>query len=117
MKQILITSVLIVVIVLAAIGCDCYLLHECAELTDLLENPEETSHIERITEIWEGFSDTAAYFTGYDLIRNADVAFETYLAAYKDDPDSVDTKTTREHFRQSIEEIRKIHGFRMERVF
>lgn len=117
MKQILVTSVLIVVIILAAIGCDCYLLRECTKISNLLENPEELSHIEKISEIWEEFSDTAAYFTGYELIRSADVSFETYLAAYKDDPESVDTKTSREHFQQTIEEIRKIHGFRMERVF
>lgn len=117
MKQILISSVLILVIVFAAIGCDWYIVHECSKLADLLEEPDETTHTEQVEEIWEDFSGLAAYFTGYELIRTVDTAYETYIAAYNDDPSSVDTITAREQFRQAIEEVWKIHAFRMERVF
>lgn len=117
MKQILLTGSLLLVLVLAAIGCDCMILHECGEITDLLDRPDAPDHVEQIDGVWEDFSEMAAYFTGYELIRSADTAHELYLAAYLDDPESVDTKTAREQFRQAVEEIRKIHAFRMERVF
>ncbi len=116
MKQIILTGTLILALVLAAIGCDCLILRECSEITDLLYQPDE-QHTEKIDEIWEDFSEFAAFFSGYDLIRSADTAHEIYLAAYRHNPESVDTKTAREQFRQAIEEIQKVHAFRMERVF
>ena len=116
MKQILVTSLLLILLFSAAVGCDCLILRDCGEITELLDRPDE-AHTQKIDEIWEDFSDFAAYFTGYELIRSADTAHELYLAAYLDDPQSVDTKTAREQFRQAVEEIRKIHAFRMERVF
>lgn len=116
MKQILISSILILILFVGSIGCDLYLSHQCDEVTDMLQREAQSDEKIEIEHHWDGFSRFAAVFTGNDLIRSANSSYEVYLTALRDDPASVDTKTARAQLMQAVKEIRMIHSFRWDRL-
>ncbi|MGM9680738.1 MAG: hypothetical protein ACI3XR_04455 [Eubacteriales bacterium] len=116
MKQIILSGILILLLFAGSIGCDLYLSHECDRLTETLRHEESTAFDSRIVKDWDHFSKIAAVFTGNDLIRSANSSYEVYLAARRDDPESIDTQTARVQLIQAVKEIRMIHSFRWERL-